>query len=74
MKNTIKIRGKYTGADKSHLKKGDPMCIELSKDYLKASYMNDALNRHINNVEKITLLHFVKQKVQRIFLTDSLYL
>jgi len=36
--------------------------------------MNDALNRHINNVEKITLLHFVKQKVQRIFLTDSLYL
>jgi hypothetical protein len=74
MKNTIKIRGKYTGADKSHLKKGDPMCIELSKDYLKASYMNDALNRHINNVEKITLLHFVKQKVQRIFFTDSLYL
>jgi predicted HD phosphohydrolase len=74
MKNTIKIRGKYTGADKSHLKKGDPMCIELSKDYLKASYMNDAFNRHINNVEKITLLHFVKQKVQRIFFTDSLYL
>jgi len=36
--------------------------------------MNDALNRHINNVEKITLLHFVKQKVQRIFFTDSLYL
>ena len=73
-KKTIIIRGKYTGADKSHLKKGDPMCIELSKDYLKASYMNDAFNRHVNNVERITLLHFVKQKVQRIFLTDSLYL
>ena len=74
MKNTIKIRGKYTGADKSNLKKGDPMYIELSKDYIKASYMNDAFNRHINNVERITLLHYVKQKVQRIFSTDSLYL
>jgi predicted HD phosphohydrolase len=74
MKNTIKITGKYTGADKSNLKKGDPMYIELSKDYLKASYMNDAFNRHINNVQRITLLHFVKQKVQRIFSTDSLYL
>jgi predicted HD phosphohydrolase len=74
MKNTIKIRGKYTGADKLNLKKGDPMYIELSKDYIKASYMNDAFNRHINNVERITLLHYVKQKVQRIFSKDSLYL
>jgi hypothetical protein len=74
MKNTIKIRGNYTGEDKAHFKKGDPMCIELSKDYLKASYMNDAFNKHMHNVESITLLRYVRQKVERIFLTDSLYL
>jgi hypothetical protein len=74
MKNTIQIRGKYTGADKSHLKKGDPMFIELSKDYLKAAYMDDAFKRHINNVESITLINYVRKRVERIFLTDSFYL
>ena len=74
MKNTIKISGNYTGDDKSHLKKGAPMCLELSKDYLKAAYMNDAFNRQVNNIESITLLQYVRQKVERIFLTDSLYL
>jgi hypothetical protein len=74
MKKTIKIRGNYTGENKSHLKKGDPMCIELNKDYLKASYTNDAFNRHIHNAESIKLITYVRQKVERIFLTDRLYL
>jgi hypothetical protein len=73
-KETIKIRGYYISEDKAHLKKGHPMCIELKKDYLKASYMNDAIARHINNIESISLTTYVRQKVQRICLTDSLYL
>jgi predicted HD phosphohydrolase len=74
IKKTITIKGKYTGDDKSHLKKGDPMSIELDKDYLKASYMDDAFKRHINNVESITLINYVRQRVERICLTDSFYL
>jgi len=73
-KQTIKIRGKYTGEDKKHLKKGDPMCIELDKKYLKYSYMRDAFGRHINNIESILLITYVRQRVDRIFLTDSFYL
>lgn len=74
IKKTIKIRGKYTGEDKKHLKKGDPMCIELNKDYLKMSYLDDAFKRHINDVESISLIKYVRQKVNRMFLTDSFYL
>jgi len=74
IKKTITIKGKYTGDDKSHVKKGDPMCIELDKDYLKAAYIDDAFWRHINNVESITLINYVRQRVERIFLTDSFYL
>jgi hypothetical protein len=74
MKPTITIKGKYTGDDKSHVKKGDPMSIELDKHYLKAAYMDDAIKRHINNVESITLINYVRQKVARICLTDSFYL
>ena len=74
IKKTITIKGKYTGDDKSHVKKGDPMLIELDKDYLKAAYMDDAFWRHINNVESITLINYVRQRVERIFLTDSFYL
>jgi hypothetical protein len=73
-KKTIIIRGKYTGNDKLHLKKGDPMCIELSKDFLKASYLDETFKRHINNVESITLIKYVRQRVKRIFFTDSIYL
>jgi hypothetical protein len=73
-KENIRIRGKYTGDDKLNIKNGDPMCIELNKKYLKASYMNDAFGRHINNVESISLITYVRQKVDRIFLTDSFYL
>jgi hypothetical protein len=36
--------------------------------------MNDAFNRHIHNAESIKLITYVRQKVQRIFLTDRLYL
>jgi hypothetical protein len=74
MKKTITIKGKYTGDDKSHLKKGDPMLIELNKDYLKAAYMDDTFKRHINNVESITLIKYVRMKAERVFLTDSFYL
>jgi predicted HD phosphohydrolase len=74
MKKTITIKGKYTGDDKSHVKKGDPMLIELNKDYLKAAYMDDAFKRHINNVESITLIKYVRMKAERVFLTDRLYL
>jgi hypothetical protein len=74
IKKTITIKGKYTGDDKSHVKKGDLMLIELDKDYLKAAYMDDAFWRHINNVESITLINYVRQRVERIFLTDSFYL
>jgi hypothetical protein len=74
MKNTIIIRGNYIGEDKAHLKKGDQMCIMFNKEYLKSSYMNDAIGRHINNIESISLTTYVRQKVHRICLTDSLYL
>jgi hypothetical protein len=74
IKKTITIKGKYTGDDKSHVKKGDLMLIELDKDYLKAAYIDDAFWRHINNVESITLINYVRQRVERIFLTDSFYL
>lgn len=74
MKPTITIKGQYTGEDKPHLKKGDSMTIELAKNYLKAAYMDDAFKRHINNVESITLIKYVRMKADRIFLTDSLYL
>jgi len=73
-KKTIKIRGKYTGDDKLNLKNGDPMCIELDKKYLIYSYMRDAFGRHINNIESILLITYVRQRVNRIFLTDSFYL
>jgi hypothetical protein len=36
--------------------------------------MDDAFWRHINNVESITLINYVRQRVERIFLTDSFYL
>jgi hypothetical protein len=74
IKKTIKIRGKYTGEDKRHIKKGEPMCIELNKDYLKMSYLDDTFKRHINNVESISLITYVRKRVARIFLTDSIYL
>jgi hypothetical protein len=73
-KKTIKIRGNYLGKDLPYLKKGAPMCLELNKDFLIASYRNDQFNRHINNVEGISFISYVKQRVDRIFLTNSIYL
>jgi hypothetical protein len=73
-KKTIKIRGNYLGKDLPYLKKGAPMCLYLSKDFLIESYRNDQFNRHINNVEGISFISYVKQRVHRIFLTNSVYL
>lgn len=74
IKETIKIRGKYTGEDKKHLKKGDPMCIDINKKYLIHSYMIDAVRRDMYNIESILLITYVRERVNRIFLTDSFYL
>ena len=73
-KETIKIRGVYIGDDQLKIKKGEPICIEFNKHYLKTAYIDNAYKRHINNMESITLIEYVRQKANRVFLTNSLYL
>ena len=73
MKNKITIKTTYIGEDKGHLKKGDPMRIICPKQELIAEHMNYNMPRLYNDIEPISLLSYVRLKIQKIRQAGSVY-
>jgi hypothetical protein len=69
-KTTIKFTGKYIGEDKPNIKKGYPIFMEFNKEALKSDYLYDSFCRDGNGEEKISLITYVKERFNRICLTE----
>jgi len=73
MKNKITIKTTYIGEDKEHIKNSDPIRIFFIKKELLMEYFNYNIPRQCNNVEEISLLSYVRQKIQKIRQSGSVY-
>lgn len=72
-KKTIEIKGIYIGPDKPDRKYGDRGMIIFTKDVLMADYMQRIINMRAYTDETISLIAYVRERSNRIFLTGSLY-
>ena len=69
----LKFKGVYIGKDKPNIKKGDSIFIIFDKKSIKADYMYDAFCRDGQGAKKISLLTYVRQRVNTICLIGSIY-
>lgn len=73
MKNKITIKTTYIGNDQGHIKKGDPMHIICPKQELIAEHMEYNMPRLYNSIEPISLLSYVRLRIQKIREAGSVY-
>lgn len=66
MKNNITIKTTYIGEDKGHLKKGDVMWVMLNKKDTLCGHESGNVVRQLNNLEEISLLTYLRQKIAKI--------
>jgi hypothetical protein len=72
-KETIIIKGKYIGDEHPFLKHGDPITITFIKKEVLSSWMQLYMNMQGHGDEPISLLGYVRKRVNRIYQTGSVY-
>jgi hypothetical protein len=72
-KETIEIKVEYIGDKHPFLKHGDPIKITFIKQEVLSSWMQLYMNMQGHGDEPISLLAYVRKRVNRICQTGSVY-
>lgn len=72
-KETIKIKGNYIGSEHPFLKYGDPITITFIKKEVLSAWMYLCFNMQGQGYEPISLLTYIRNRVNKINQTGSIY-
>jgi hypothetical protein len=71
-KDTVMFKGFYLGENKPHARKGHRIWLEYNKRDLLLGYQRQCTIIELHNLPKLSLLMYVREMVNEVYLTGEL--